>query len=540
MRKRRKIAGIVLALTVVIGSIAGCGSVSGTENVDKETERESAVVPTEENCIESVEKVTFPLAETKTFKVMAKVNSTLLSEIPTFAYVNERCNISFDLDEVMTSAGDATEKIGLSLASGDYPDAYLEFTLSKDDIDKYGEEGVLIPLENLIRQHAPNLATRLDEKELWQYLEAPDGHVYELPSLVTGAEVAAGMHIWLNTDWLNRLGMSMPASLDELHSVFTAFKEQDANGNGDPNDEIPVSVSDGITGLKYFLPYFGVNMDALTMLAVKDDQLTYLPTSETYKDFLRFFATLYQEGLLDENSFTQNGEQLRATGSSEEILGCYNALASFLVVERDIDEHYETLTPFEGQSYPINTGIEHGGMVITEKCENPEVLVAWADQWYSEEGGILYWLGLEGDSYLKNEDGTWSWNTDGPYGSDIGEIRNKATIKYQTIMPAVQPEFWYTGLTDPDESYLITQRSKLVDHGEVPLPAMNYSEEDSQTIASLKADLDTYINQYGAQVITGEVDLESSWQEYLNTMNAMGAEELTEIYRAAYEKAVAN
>ncbi len=540
MRKTGKLAGIILAFTMAFGFIAGCGSAPGTENTDKETERESTQALAEESSAESAEQITFPLEDEKTFKIMAKVNSTLLSDIPTFAYVNERCNISFDMDEVMTSAGDATEKIGLSLASGDYPDAYLEFTLSKDDIDKYGGEGVLIPLEDLIRQHAPNLASRLDEKELWQYIEAPDGHVYELPSLVTGAEVAAGMHIWLNTDWLNRLNLSMPSSLDELYKVFTAFKEQDANGNGDPNDEIPVSVSDGITGLKYFLPYFGVNMDEKTMLAVKDGQLTYVPTSETYKEFLSFFTTLYQEGLLDENSFTQNGEQLSAVGSSEEILGCYNALASFLVVEREIDEHYETLTPFEGQKYPINTGIEHGGMVITEKCETPEILAAWADQWYTEEGGILYWLGLEGDSYLKNEDGTWSWNTEGPYGSDIGEIRNKATIKYQTIMPAVQPEFWYTGLTDPDESYLITQRSKLVDHGEVPLPAMNYSEEDSQTIASLKADLDTYISQYGAQVITGELDLESSWQEYIDTMNAMGAEELMEIYRTAYEKAEAN
>lgn len=536
MKRVKRIFGIALAITMAMGSIAGCGTTSQEESKDSVAESENTAVSTEEN----TGKVTFPLEETKTFDLMVKVNSTLLSEIPTFAYVNERCNINFNMDEVMTSAGDATEKIGLSLASGDYPDAYLEFVLPKEDIDKYGGEGVLIPLEDLIRQYAPNLTGLLDERDLWQYLEAPDGHIYELPSLVKGAETAAGMHIWLNTEWLDRLGLSMPTSLDELHSVFMAFKEQDANGNGDPNDEIPVSVSDGISGLKYFLPYFGVNMDMISMLAVKDGQLIYVPTSETYKSFLQFFATLYQEGLLDENSFTQNGEQLAAVGSSGEVIGCYNALASFLVVERDIDEHYETLTPFEGQFYPINTGIEHGGMVITEKCENPEILVAWADQWYSEEGGILYWLGLEGDSYLKNEDGTWSWNTDGPYGSDIGEIRNKATIKYQTIMPAVQPDFWYTGLTDPDESYLITQRSKLVDHGAVPLPAMNYSEGDSQMIASLKADLDTYINQYGAQVITGELDLESSWQEYIETMNAMGAEELTDIYRTAYEKATAN
>ena len=34
--------------------------------------------------------------------------------------------------------------------------------------------------------------------------------------------------------------MDYPTNVDELYEVLKAFKEQDANGNGDPNDEIPL------------------------------------------------------------------------------------------------------------------------------------------------------------------------------------------------------------------------------------------------------------------------------------------------------------
>ena len=46
-------------------------------------------------------------------------------------------------------------------------------------------------------------------------------------------------------------------------------------------------------------------------------------------------------------------------------------------------------------------------MAITDACEHPEVIVAWADQFYSEEGGVLAWLGVEGETYKINEAGDW-------------------------------------------------------------------------------------------------------------------------------------
>ena len=110
-------------------------------------------------------------------------------------------------------------------------------------------------------------------------------------------------------------------------------------------------------------------------------------------------------------------------------------------------------------------------------------------------------------------------------------------MKYQTAFPGIQPDIWFTGIADPDEGYLIEQRSKMLEWGKVTLPAMAYTAEETETIAALRADLDTYVNQYGAQVITGAIDLDESWEDYVSTMDAMGASELFEIYQRAYDNA---
>ncbi len=485
---------------------------------------------------EETSAITFPLEETKNFSMLCVINgNTPIEEVDAFKVLNENSNITFDVTDVYYD--EAKEKEGLILASGDYPEVFIFSTFSKTEVDKYGAEGVFVPLEDLIKEYAPNLTAYLDENDLWSYVTAPDGHIYSLPAINTNAERAAGFHVWINKTWMNNLGLEDPTNLDEFYEVLKAFKEQDANGNGDTDDEIALSVPDGMNYLDNYLPYFGVNVDMNTWLAVKDGELIYVPTSDEYKEFLKFFKKLYDEGILDPNSFTQNYDQMTSRGSSEDVMGCFSALASFQFVGRDRDEDYITMVPFKEQKYPITTGLGEGCMMITDACEDPATLVAWADQLYSEEGGILYWLGVEGTSYIDNGDGTWSWNIGGPLGDDAATVREKGTLKFECMFPGIQPDIWFTGITDPDEKYLISQRGKMLDYGEVSLPAMSYDTENTDTIASLTADLNTYINQYGAQVIIGEEDLDESWDSYVETLNNMGAAELFDIYQRAFDNA---
>lgn len=537
---KRRVLAMLLATSMLVAT--GCGTsdtASSEQKEDKGTEAEtdngSEEEPTE-TAENSGEPITFPLPETKNFSMLCVINGdTPMEEVDAFKHLNEQSNITFDVNSV--PAEDAAEKEGLILAGGDYPDVFIFSSLGKNSIDKYGSEGIFIPLEDYIKTYAPNLTKYLDEGDLWPYITAPDGHVYEMPALNTGAELQSGFHVWLNHKWMDNLGLSEPKNLDEFYDVLKAFKEEDANGNGDTEDEIPLSVPDGMNYIKNFLPYFDYCIDSETNLAEKDGKLVYVPTDEGYKEFLRYFTKLYEEGLLDPSSFTQNYDQIAAVGSSGDVLGCFSALASFQFAGREQDEYYQTLTPFEGQFYPQSTGIFHGSMMITDACKDPATLVAWADQLYTEEGGKLYWLGVEGNSYIDNGDGTWSWNVGGPIGDDIATVREKGTLKYQTAFPGIQPDIWFTGIANPDEGYLIEQRSKMLEWGKVTLPAMAYTAEETETIAALRADLDTYVNQYGAQVITGAIDLDESWEDYVSTMDAMGASELFEIYQRAYDNA---
>ena len=92
---------------------------------------------------------------------------------------------------------------------------------------------------------------------------------------------------------------------------------------------------------------------------------------------------------------------------------------------------------------------------------------------------------------------------------------------------------------DPDEVYLNGERAKASATGVVPLPMMNYTEAENEEIATIKTDVDAYINQYVAQVVTGAVTLKDSWDDYVATLDKMGLERLIEIYQDVYARAIA-
>ena len=160
------------------------------------------------------------------------------------------------------------------------------------------------------------------------------------------------------------------------------------------------------------------------------------------------------------------------------------------------------------------------------------------DQFYDEAGGILAWMGVEGETYRMNEDGSWGWITDKEYGKDVSAVRAGSTIQGAQYHPSIQPKLWdaLSEEQDPDEVYLTQEHLKIVGMGAVPLPIMKYSEAEGGEILALSTDMNAYIDRYVVQVATGELDLEESWEEYLNVLQTMEVDRLIEIYQKAYEE----
>ena len=546
--KIKKVTALFLAAAMAMSVMTGCGSNGGSASENDSKSSESK--PAEESKEEKEESdasaesaggeeasggsITFPLAETMEFTSFSGMNqSYTLPDTLAMQEAMSRANINITFDSVLSA--DLTEKRNLMLASGEYPDMLFKSGIGMGDLTKYGGQGILIPLEDLIHEYMPNLTAKLDEIDGWQYLTSPDGHIYSIPEISARGEINL---FWLNKKWLDNLSLEEPKSMDDLYEVLKAFKEQDANGNGDPDDEIPFSLTQGdYLGL---LKYSGFSYDEGSMCAVIDGKLTYVPTTDYFREYVSYLAKLYQEGLLEQTSFTQGGEQQQATGQSGDVYGSFWTMGAFLTVGRDNDDDYVVMTPFHEDTYPIITGIKVGTMAITDACEHPEVLMAWADYLYSEEGGILAWMGVEGKTYQVADNGKWEWMLGGEYGDDIATVRSSATIQGAQNHPSIQPDFWFemSPEVDADEVYLNNERQRIAGLGKVPLPMMAYTEEDNAQIATFRADIDGYINQFIAQVCTGEVDLESGWDTYLETMEAMGASALAELHEKTYNAAV--
>ena len=129
----------------------------------------------------------------------------------------------------------------LILASGDLPDAFYKADFTDYDLITYGQAGLIIPLEDLIEEYAPNVKALFEQRpELRSMVTAPDGHIYSLPRAEEMGLVSTPFFLSINTTWLERLGLEMPETLEEFANVLRAFRDQDPNGNG-IQDEIPFS-----------------------------------------------------------------------------------------------------------------------------------------------------------------------------------------------------------------------------------------------------------------------------------------------------------
>lgn len=534
--KLKKAMAVTLAAAMSLSLLAGCGNEgkpsSGSGQNSSSNKEESGQDGNGSGEGGMLDSVSFPLAETMTFTAVSGMNGdyTMTDNIAMQKALSD-ANIQIDFTNVLHS--ELNEKLSTMINGNNYPDIFYKSCV---DADKYGKQGILIPLEDLIRKYAPNLTALLDERDGWQYITASDGHVYGLPQVdLPGVNRPA---YWINKRWMDNLDLKEPTSFEELYEVLKAFKEQDANGNGDPDDEIPLFCNSWLNpfSLLQYADFPNTGKEGII-----GGELRYVPATEEYKEFLAYATRLYQEGLMYKDSFTVSHDEQAPMGQSGDVLGSFFDAGAFLTVGRDHDEEYIALTPWD-DCLDLSSGISGGTLAISDVCEHPEVVIAWADRFYTEEGGILAWMGVEGETYQYNEEGDWEWILGKGHGDDITTVRASSALQGGGQgHPSVQPRAWMESMSsnvDPDEVYLNQQRLKLIEHGQVPWPKLTYTDEQQKEMSTISADINPYVDEFMAKVVTGEMDLEENWDEYIKTLGDMKLDRLEAIYKEAYDAAM--
>ena len=482
----------------------------------------------------------------------------------------DKFKLQFRWQTTTFDAGPAKEKRQISLASGDYPDLYFLIPwvdgFSKAEVLKLGQQGVAVPLEQLIKDNAPNIQKFLDENKAYkEESTTPDGHIYALPQWADCYHCSFPNKLWMNSTWLKKLGLQQPKTPEELRTVLKAFKTQDPNGNGKA-DEIPLTADtqDG-TLIQYLMgayayPPVGANNGVPGLITLNGDKVVTPLTSPEWKEGLKFIASLYKDGLIDQGAFTQNAAALQAQGNDPKAvrIGSASMLHPYIFVQSDSkdgrDKQYDAVPPLTGPNGKSYAGEQYLPVLnytfmLTNKASKEAQVAAikMLDYIFTDEGQIITNNGPEGVGWAKPAPGEVALDKDTkplykPIQNPPKNINWGALAQYHNVLAfrnaQVTPLDIYTGAGYERRLFQATKEyDQHGDRAQVFPQAVVWPDPSlSGELATLQTNLNNYVSQNQLAFITGSKNIDSDWDAYVKGLDSTGMPRFLEINQQAYDK----
>lgn len=506
--------------------------------------------------------------------VMAQPNNDLVF----LHYLEEKFNVKFECNFYSTDAWDT--QLSLMLADDNLPDMLLNANLSKLDANRYGQEGFFLDFSKHL-DIMPDYAALLEsDHALNAFARDEFGSIYGMYKTrgnLCSREVAMA---YMSNEWLKNVGMEYPTTTEELYNVLKAFKEKDANGNGDPDDEIPFSFTvDQASGQRVEFSIrnsFGIyGYKNNYQLQVTDGKVWLADVSDNYKAYLTFMHKLYAEKLLDNDCFIQTNDEYLAKINSGRVgyFGSWNTLDRvFNNNDTRVYLDYTFVTGFKSDLvdeivYPLwNPVTETAVDLVNAETEHVEKICEILNYFYTVPGMQDAWLcadgvdgtRVEGPHGLITVDGTGYFEESGlSYGewkAAYARIPNSFTYTQYNMAQAlvdsssleelkgfldeaaqIEDPAQQVLLIDSFKDYYVRQVKTCDDY-----PQVSYTTEEAEEKAIILTDITNYLKTMKAQFITGETDIETGWDAYLQQLNVMHLDRLMEIEQEAYDRYAKN
>lgn len=527
--KMRSLLTVLLSIGLAL-SIAACSkeNTSNKGNVPKNNNAEQN---------DNFNASSFPIVnEPITLEMMGK-SSPIQPEWGQMGFFQEmeaKTNIKFQFRTA--SADDYTQKKQLAFAGMDLPDVFYGAELTLAEEADYGSQGLLVPLEDLIDQYAPNLKALMEkDPTLRASITTPDGHIYALPAIDQNRTSKTPI-MWMNQPWIDQLGKKAPTTMEEFYELLKAFKEQDP---GKVGEVIPITANSPDDLRIGLLPNFGIVQE--NGLYEEDGTVKYAWVQDEYKAYLKFMNRLYSEQLLDNQMYSHTWEQFIAKGSQVGILTTWPIVQLGF---SDINEalKYPVLPPMisETNKEKLVQGmheIKRGRAAITKDNKYPEATMRWLDYAaYSDEGTILSRLGIEGKSYEWNDQGQWVLLSADGLSTTETNAKHAPGVGTNVPMNLTADFFEKEGGNPVILEIYNWVEEELAPYAKTPLPLVYYTEDEQEVVRAHEPDIKAYFEQMEAKFITGAESIDAKWDEFVNTLKKLGIGDIVEANQSAYDR----
>lgn len=552
MRKKKVTAWLVTA-GLCAGLLAGCGAVdsgagaSSAADTAAETEGTAAaetVSPgTEEASGDSAagedSGMTLPIAqEPVTLTVFAGLDSNLTGLVNDyndnefFQELERRTGVH--LEFIIPASGNEKEAYNLMIASGELADIITHNGYDyPEGWDAAVDDGYYLDLTPYLDTYLKDYnRVRTSDPLMEKSTVTDSGRVVGLHILYTEKQ-GPWMGMQIRKDWLDELGLEVPVTYDELEEVLRQFKEK-------KNAYAPLSI--GANGYMETSHALSAGYGVLEDFMQVDGEVVYGPVQDGWREYLTMLNRWYEEGLLDPDFMTNGGWQVDTAMVVNGETGVWNAMYTMISQYESSDPNLEVVpmtSPVKNVGDELHIRRENGfvgnAVAISAECEYPEIAMQLWNYLYTEEGSLLANYGVENDTFTYQE-GT-------PVLTDkIADNEQYSMSQAQALY--LMPPSRFGGFYDwtrelaavPEKDVKAFDIWGVADDAYILPARISYTSEESTERAKIVAEVSTYMKENSVKFITGVLDIDAEWDNYVNQLKELGIDRAVEITQAALDR----
>ena len=575
----KKLLSILLAITMLTGLLAACGSASTTEAAASaaestvvsvqeapeetpavEAEDESEVPEEPASAVEPEEAELMPADydlpmydEPVTLELFYPVRSgnhpSKSDEKSVFwRRLEDNLGYHFEWTEPYQSA--ASEQFNLVVAAGDLPHIFFESLLAREGSAYTGgydvavEEDVYLDLTPYLEEYAPHYNYLLQDPQIYNDIVTEEGRI--VPFATINSEPAkTGMGPVVNKEYWEATGLGIPSTIDELHELAVAMK-----GNDVP---VPLAVSEEGEIVEGIVSQaMGASFVGQPIIDNATGELILDVTTDETRAYIELFRQWYDEGLLDkdftsitEMDFTpfNSGNVGTSSGMGFMIDDYYSFYGVYQqplgVLHADGLGDKEVLL----KEWPASPVSSMPGISLTTLCEADGVVeeaMRLCDFFYSDYGYLVCNYGwVEGETY-DIIDGK-------PITNDFFNDRDMdINVAYKSMYTSdgdfgyVYPNFNFDNgsetLMEAAELWTVPEDQPNAKYTTLP-GNMKLNADETGRVSGALLDLQTYVESTVLLWMTGQADLtDATWNEFVSKCQSMNAELILEVYTEAYQR----
>ena len=451
-----------------------------------------------------------------------------------FASMEEKTGVHFELKQY-TSLSSWEEAKASFAAGGDMPDVLFKAQLTGYECAEMLDKGVLVDLKPYLETYCPHLwAMILEDESILSAIALPDGRIAALPYI---SETPTQNVMWINKKFLSRTGKSAPTTWDELADVLRAFRDTDANSNGNEKDEIPMGFL-GPYDLKYLGHAFGLIANDYNLFVTDSGEVRYMPAEDRFMRFMTGLREWYKEGLLDPAGFTSSDLLRNVTDANKP--QCYGVVFAPMVTALfppEWMEDYACLMPlqWEGEARYRDLGLHvvRGTFAVTTHCPDVGEVLSWVDTMYTEEGSALASVGKRNSDYVIDGDGSWRL-TESAKGDSYYTVSH--TITSGAEIPGYSAEEFQARFNDSGLKTMLDALHAFNAECVLPFPYLYLTREESTKIAALQDKLGYLVDMQIARWVLGEEEITAeSGDNFISALKEAGLDEFLALWQGIYD-----